>query len=339
MRIYAVTSSGIDQAEALASVKVYATQSSWGLSTKDDDEPEQRAIAEAGKEAVKAYAVRGGTGVTKVQEGSAAGYGRVLVSYVYDKGRAFPARMQRYGFDAAKLDLLLDSGAFSVWSRNESVNLEEYIAWAKAYYEEQPFVRIANLDVIPGLRGRKPTKAERDSAIAEGMANADRMREAGLPIIEAYHRFEPMEVLDEIVNRRRPNEVIAIGGLVGRGSVKDKRKFCDGVFARLKELSGGWGSLIPVHGFGVAPDSPLAQRYPWYSIDAATWVLSRKFGKEVGSDGSWTGRTDRRTSVKPLVEYYFQATLANWRRREESYTKLWHERGVRFALEEKEVSA
>jgi hypothetical protein len=231
--------------------------------------------------------------------------------------------------------LILDSGAFSVWSAGNEVDLAGYIIWAlalRASYGAE--VQVTNLDVIPGEPGAgPPSRKERERAARQGQENADAMREAGLPVIEVYHRFEPPRVLDELLERRRPGEVLGIGGLVGRlGGPREKRTFCDSVFARIREHAGGWEGIVPCHGFGVSGDAPLARRYPWFSVDSTTWFTMRNFNIHVERGGGFKPR-DRETSprtTKAQSAIHAQRRLRRWLRDADSLSRLWDERGVTF---------
>ena len=57
----------------------------------------------------------------------------------------FIPAFEKNGF-ITKLDIMLDSGAFSAYTKGESVNLAEYMAYIKKY--EKYFTCYVNLDVI-----------------------------------------------------------------------------------------------------------------------------------------------------------------------------------------------
>lgn len=279
---------------------------------------------------VEVRAAVGDSPTSKARPLAAAAVSRILVSFVYDAERIFPRLMAEQGIAADQLDMMLDSGAFTVWTKGIEIDLAEYIEWAKAYTAEVPRSRVVNLDVLPGRPGREPSGEQRESAAKASMENADAIRAAGLPVLEVYHWHESWDVLREIVARRRPGEVIGIGGLAGSGGGPAKREFLDSVFYLIKELSNGWGSLVPLHGFGIAPKSPLARRYPWYSIDASSWLAPARWGRAVGRHGAIL-HDDSRTQNVEVSALYLERVLRGWKKLELSYSRLWHERGVRFA--------
>lgn len=257
------------------------------------------------------------------------GYPHVLISFVYDKQRDFFTDRLGYWPDS----ILGDSGAFSVWTLGETVDLGEYTDWCLHYQELRPDFLAITLDVIPGKPdGSAPTKRDRTKAMNQGVANSDQLRESGVRIMEVFHWHEPMEQLELLLDRRRPGEVVGIGGLAGGGSIVAKRRFCDSVFAVVKEHVGGWEKLPPIHGLGISPDSPLAARYPWWSVDSSSWAAPAKFGRHVSKDGKRGGR-DGRVSQTDVRRLYLGRVLEGWNRREQTLTKMWHERGVRFDVQ------
>lgn len=264
---------------------------------------------------------------------TATEYPNVLVSYAFDKERVF---LQRAAYRPRHM---LDSGAFSVWSQGVTIDVNEYAEWATAYVAESPTqVLITNLDVIPGsLEGRHASQVgsvsaeDRARAVAQGFRNADSLREYGLPVIEVYHRHEPLSVLDAIVERRRPGELIGLGGLVAGTDTQGKLAFCDAVFSRLREIAGGWDALVPVHGYGIGADSRLGQRYPWYSIDSTSWFRGRRFRINYGRSGiRGDDITDGRPVVREQGKVYSHRVLERWKRVEQQLTRMWEGRGVCF---------
>lgn len=257
---------------------------------------------------------------------------RLLVSYAFDKKAQFREKIRACEIEPEGIDWLLDSGAFSVWTSGGVVDLDAYIEWAQGWHDEMPTVRAINLDVIPGTPGGKPpTKRDRTAAIKASEKNAQRIRDAGLPVIEVYHWHEPIEVLDAMLDRRQPGMAIGIGGVAGHGSIVEKVAFVDGVFAHIKERAGGWDGIAPLHGLGIAPDAPLGRRYPWASTDASSWLYPQRLGRRIASGGKTIGN-DRRNKNDDVTAIYMRRVLAKWTRFEQDLTGLWAARGVRILV-------
>ncbi len=264
-------------------------------------------------------------------------YRRLLVAFPYDPNRDFPTAMAEEGIPPEQLDMVLDSGAFSVWTQGSTIDLDAYIAWSQAYVEEVPHTRVTNLDVIAGKPGKKaPTRKERELAVAESASNAAAIRESGLPVIEVFHWHEPFEALEGIIERRQPGEIIGIGGLAGPGDKNAKRLFVESCFHVMLKSS-TIDALIPAHGFGIAPESALAYNFPWYSIDASSWLTSVRYGRGV-SRGGKVGAADSRTAMKEVSALYLERRLREWDRLERSYNAMALDRGVRFTPDTEEIT-
>lgn len=80
------------------------------------------------------------------------GYCR-LYSYLNDK-RNLRDRFER----KAKGKLIVDSGAFTAWTKGVKLNVDEYIQWLN---EHKEYIYLAGqVDSIPGEKGRKTTIQE-----------------------------------------------------------------------------------------------------------------------------------------------------------------------------------
>lgn len=268
--------------------------------------------------------LQGGVELQAVQ-----GYPHVLISFIYDKEGDFFERRLGYW----PRSCLGDSGAFTVWTKGETIDLDAYIAWCHSYLEKRPDFLAISLDVIPGsLDGGAPTKAQQKKAMRDSLKNGDRLREAGVRIMEVFHWHEPNSYLDELLDRRQEGEVLGIGGLAGGGSIVAKREFCDSVFARVKERCGDWAQLPPIHGLGISPESPLAARYPWWSVDSSSWAAPAKFGRHVSRNGKRGGR-DSRVGNRSVRRLYLTRVLEGWNRREVELTRMWEQRGISYRWE------
>lgn len=260
------------------------------------------------------------------------GYPRLLLSFAYDKKSSYRDRLAKNGIDLAATDVVLDSGAFTVWASGGEVDIDEFIVWAKDWLVHAPHARAINLDVIPGDHGgAPPTTRQRNAAVKKSESNADKIRGDGVPVMEVYHQHEPLSVLERLIERRTEGMPVGIGGVAGPGSQIDKRTFVDGVFQRVKDLAGGWDGIAPLHGLGIAPESPLGRRYPWSSVDANSWVYPHRMGQPV-SRGGRRGKTasDSRTRNEDVAAVYMSRVLKRWVRLEAEMTRVWQLRGVRL---------
>jgi len=156
-----------------------------------------------------------------------------------------------------KIDIFLDSGAFSAFTQNVQIDIEEYIAFIK---EHQSNLEVyANLDVIGSPKGT--------------WMNQKIMERAGLNPLPCFHYGEDLKWLHRYLNTGY--EYIALGGMVPI-STRDLIKWLDTLFAEHLTDSNGF-PIIKVHGFGLT-SLTLMLRYPWFSVDSTSWVMTGRMG-------------------------------------------------------------
>lgn len=291
-------------------------------------------------------------------------YPHVLISYALDPRLSI---LDAYTPES----VLIDSGAFTAWTKGRQIDVDEYGKWAAGLAAKTGTLipddlRFINLDVIPGERGRAPTTSEVDKAATASMANADRLRdEHGLAIMEVYHYGEGADILDTLLERRRPGEVLGIGGSVGVDHGQRVR-WHDAVWAHVSDRH----TLVepttpdpptrvstatvlhakvvpPLHGLG-ASNEDLAKRYPWWSCDSSTYTIPQRFGRTLNARGrqEFIKRPgprvrDRRDQppppeqdlrrIKPAQRVEAIRILDRWKRIERDMTGAWARRGVRYA--------
>lgn len=154
-----------------------------------------------------------------------------------------------------QVNLFLDSGAFSAKSQGVEIDIQEYIKFIKEH--EEVIDVYANLDVIGD---------------AEGSArNLEIMEEAGLNPIPVFHYgSDPDKYLKPLVDNY---DYIAIGGMVKTPRLIN---FLDRIFPKYICDSKGMPKT-KVHGFGLT-SLKLMVRYPWYSVDSTSWVVTGRHG-------------------------------------------------------------
>jgi len=197
---------------------------------------------------------------------------KALLSYHYveNEGRPFWKRTIKAMIKAnKKVNLFLDSGAFSAKSQGVEINLEEYIAFIKA---NKPYLQVyANLDVIGDARAT--------------WKNQMIMEEAGLKPLPCFHYNEDEKWLKKYLDKGYP--YIALGGMVGVPSTQLKQ-WCDRIWKNHLCDENGMPK-IKVHGFGLT-SLKLMLRYPWYSVDSTSWVVTGRMGSiyvPSYKDGKW----------------------------------------------------
>lgn len=155
-----------------------------------------------------------------------------------------------------KVDLFLDSGAYSAFTQGVEIDIQEYIAFIK---EHQDIIKVyANLDVIGDAKGT--------------WRNQLTMEKAGLKPVPVFHQGEPEKYLKKYVEKY---DYICLGGMVGSSSPA-LAPWLDRMFLDYLIDENGFPK-IKVHGFGLT-SLRLMLRYPWYSVDSTSWVMTGRTG-------------------------------------------------------------
>jgi hypothetical protein len=156
----------------------------------------------------------------------------------------------------SKVKLFLDSGAYSAWVRKEPIKLQEYIDFVKQY--EDYLEVYANLDDI-----ENPEKT---------WANQKEMERQGLKPLPVYHVGEDEKYLKKAMSY----EYFAIGGMALK-SAKTRVAEFDGIFSKVCPKENNYLPRNKIHGFGMT-SLDLMFRYPWWSVDSTSWVVTGRFG-------------------------------------------------------------
>jgi len=159
----------------------------------------------------------------------------------------------------AKRTIFLDSGAFSMFTQGIEVNLEAYADYIK---KNQDVIHIAsNLDEI----GQNKEKQSYDNQkILEGF---------GVDIKPVHHARDDDKWLLKYM--AEGYDYIFLGGMVPE-STKYLIGWLDHIWDKYLTNKDG-SAKIKVHGFGLTT-LDLMKRYPWYSVDSTTWVMTSRFG-------------------------------------------------------------
>ncbi len=169
-----------------------------------------------------------------------------------------------------KVNLMLDSGAFSAWRQQKPIDIKEYAKYLEKNYD---IVDTAiNLDVMPGQAGKPRTQAEVKYAAEQSFKNFIYLRKCGFETIPVFHQGEDFYWLEKMLGVG----CTYIGVSPVNGPLfKLRKNWMDLVFAYLCGDKGY--PEIKTHGFGMTTNSLIA-RYPWYSVDSISWVLWGAYG-------------------------------------------------------------
>ena len=169
------------------------------------------------------------------------------------------------------VSLLCDSGAFSAWTRNESIDLAAYIKFVQEY--KHLLWQYVCLDVIPGRLHERRTPEQLEAGAMASYRNLQIMKDAGLRPIPVFHQQEDFKWLDKML--KDGEDYIGISPLDDTDR-RSQVKWMDQCFSVLTDSKGY--PLVKTHGFGTT--HPLLMfRYPWSSADSTTWVLTPAYGQ------------------------------------------------------------
>lgn len=210
-------------------------------------------------------------------------------------------------------NIIIDSGAFSVWNSGKTMDRDELLAYYKHLYAYRQDLTFVNLDVIPGVRGRKPTKAEAEIACQQGLENYYWFRKNGIETMPVFHEGDDFKYLEIF---KKETDYIAISP-ANDSSVKRRIVWLDQVYRNLK-------GDYKTHGLA-ATSIQLLKRYPFYSVDSINWKTPVIYGRSSVNKNEYLGRLARvhkEMVLKKEVQFYVDQQAA--------MTHLWKTRGIEW---------
>ena len=193
-------------------------------------------------------------------------------------------------------NILMDSGAFSAWSKGMEIDVDEYVTFCQEH--EDNLEHIVNLDVIPASPGQKHiTKKMANTAARKGFRNFKKMRKALPPdkVVHVFHQNDDWKWLKKMMHL---SDYIGLSPANDR-TTPEKIKWLDDCMEYVTDEKGK--PLIKFHGFAVT-SLKLMGRYPWYSVDSATWTILSGFGKimmPTWRNGKWDYSDDFCVCISP----------------------------------------
>lgn len=244
----------------------------------------------------------------------------LLESYVVFRNKNFAEWHKIHNLQNNR-NLFLDSGAFSALNLKLKLDINRYAEFIKTYkYMLEVY---ANLDVIGDAKATQKNQAHLESL--------------GLSPLPTFHYMSDLRELDRLC---RTYKYIALGGLVPISKQRERLK---------SWLTKCFQIILPyktkVHGFGVGAFW-LWELFPWYSVDATTWLNGGKFG-EIGkfSTSNFIKKDVKRISkrfttklnVKDQFYLYKKDTsfltkfnIQEYKKAADYCTKLWEKRGFHY---------
>lgn len=231
--------------------------------------------------------------------------------------------------------LMLDSGAFSVWTQGVSIDLNEYIAFCRAHPGCSYYV---NLDVIPGRPGNKKTLTREsvEASCQTGWDNYKRMV-AELPqhkVIHVFHQNDDIRWLEKYLEAGVPYIGISpandrqTAGRQSRAVLPGRSQPNTTKLQWLRSIKrllfdGAGRPTCRTHGFAVT-SYDLMQEMEWWSVDSASWKLAGAWGNiyiPAKRRGQWV--FDEPPSLVCISAVSSDCGLRNTDRLHEAQVKEW----------------
>jgi len=232
--------------------------------------------------------------------------GSYLESYLYfeNKKVSIGETLTKWGVN----DLILDSGAFSAFTRNVKIDIQKY---AKTVLENKQYItKCANLDVI----GNAEATYE----------NWLYLKEKGCDPLPVIHYGADKKWFNVYLKDHKV-PYLALGGLVPYSKQKKKlESWLDYSFSIIKPYF-----PVKIHLFGITTNWVLS-KYPIYSCDSTGWLYAGKRGRVLRFSKNKI-IADENTDILSKTNHYIKNDIDSgiaYRKYEKYLTKLWEKRGI-----------
>lgn len=167
-------------------------------------------------------------------------------------------------------ELMLDSGAFTAWSKGDEVHLDQLITvygdLLEKYAGSMKEIWLINLDKIPGAPGRTAGLSEINEAIEISDSNyAELVRAFGNRVLPVFHQNENEQRLQEVVDMA---DYVCISP---RNDLPEKSRVSWSQYVH------GLHPGMRSHGLATT-GSQMLTTVPWHSADSASWVFAGAMG-------------------------------------------------------------
>ena len=168
--------------------------------------------------------------------------------------------------------LFIDSGAYTVYTRNIDLDVDEYIKYINSIDEHLTI--FAQVDKIPGVHGQPKTKEQILEAPELSWENYLYMREkvkSPDKLLPIFHRRENWKYLRQMLETTFDGKHIPYIGLAATtdSSTKEKEEWFEECFQIISESS---NPRVKTHAFGMT-SLKLLEKYPFTSADSTSWIM------------------------------------------------------------------
>lgn len=163
------------------------------------------------------------------------------------------------------MEIMLDSGAFTAWSKGKEVDLDDLIKIYDEMFEKYgPHAKnvwLISLDKIPGSRGV--------TASPEEIKEAEKISDQNFVVLQKRYGDRVLPVFHQNESSARLHEIAAMAPYICVSPRNDLHE--DSRRSWSQEVH----AMIPgkmTHGLA-ATGLTMMTRVPWFSVDSATWIM------------------------------------------------------------------
>jgi hypothetical protein len=232
------------------------------------------------------------------------GVKNILCSFAYPEPYLSNKVLKKHG-----IKMMIDSGAFTAWSKGKQVNIDDYIAFIKKHNDIIDPDQVVNLDVIKGGRDQA-NQNEFNEACKKGFENYYYIKEkTGHDPIHVFHQGDNFIWLEKMLR-----ECKYIGVSPNKDASQDAiDKWLYDCFYIIKNSD---NPDIKTHAFGLTSEE-LLMKYPYTTADSSAWALTSAFGTVLTPYGrvliSDIGKNDidfienKTPQIKELIIQYIES--------------------------------
>lgn len=171
----------------------------------------------------------------------------ILAAFPYIKGD-LGTGLVKYG---PRIEILLDSGAFTAWQQGENITLDQYCS----FLDHMPFRpwRYFTLDVVGDWEATR--------------ANYEAMRARGFSPVPIFTRGTPIEELHDYA---KTSDLVGLGGLASSREGAARYGYLKHIIPQAPGVN--------MHLLGVTSHEWVKHFRP-YSCDSTSWVSGQKYGR------------------------------------------------------------
>lgn len=185
----------------------------------------------------------------------------------------------------APVRIMIDSGAFSAWKLRKAIDFNQYCAWLKQN-EEWVDAYVCLDEIIP---------SNPEEAATRSFSNLIAMRKLGLNPIPVFHVGESIDWLKRILDLGCDYIGLSASSIESMGATDDWYELA---WSHIVDSTGA--PLVKVHAFGEGRE-PCMKKFPWYSVDSASWLSSQQHGRLMMPD-YFLGHTKSFTSSRAMPD-------------------------------------